>query len=265
MAEAGNEQARADAVNLQNEARGAALADSAIAAGSAFGSGMQNIDSSGIEGSGNMERNLQYGKSRSEAARDMEHAMMGQEAQGLGDSLVQSFGDLSQSKAGAMQAARGGSIAGNSAALSEGYRQTGAEVMKFQPSRNDAEAVVDQSLAAAEQNPALPGEEPGAQAPAEADVDMARRQTIMDEEARMAEQTAQAQQPAQPEPAQAQAAGDHYNALEQFLRTKRSDQELAAKMGELGITDEAMRQKIQGATMSGNKDWRVQLQAALGS
>jgi hypothetical protein len=72
---------------------------------------MQNIDSSGIEGSGNMERNLQYGKSRSEAAReaarDMEHAMMGQEAQGLGDSLVQSFGDLPQGKAG-----RGTSIRG---------------------------------------------------------------------------------------------------------------------------------------------------------
>jgi hypothetical protein len=154
-----------------------------------------------------MERNLQYGKSRSEAARDMEHQMMGQEAQGLGDSLVQSFGDLPQSKAGAMRAAWGGSIAGNSAALSEGYRQTGAEVMKFQPSRNDAEAVVEQAAAAAEQNPALPGEEPGAQAPAEADVDMANRQTVMGEDARMAEQAAQAQQQTAPaEPAQAAGA-----------------------------------------------------------
>jgi chemotaxis protein histidine kinase CheA len=284
---AGNEHARAgimkgaeaqgDAMNLQNAARSGELADSAIAADSAFESGMQGIDASGIEGSGNMERNLKYGKSRSEAARDMEHAMTGQEAQGLGDSLVQSFDDLSQSKAGATQTAFSGSLAGLSAGLTEQYRQTGAELAGLQPSHLDETQVNEAALLAAEQNPA-PGEEPGAQAPAEADVDMANRQTVMDEEARMAEQTAAAQAreqtapeppeaPAAPEPPQAPAANaqDHYNALEAFLRVKvRSRDELAGKMAELGIDDTDLQQKIQQATVSGS-GWRDRLKAALGA
>jgi hypothetical protein len=292
VAEAQNGQARAglmkgaesqaDAMNLQNAARSGALADSAVAADSAFESGMEGIDSSGIEGSGNMERNLKYGKSRAEAARAMEHEMAGQEARGLGDSLVQSFDDLSQSKAGAMQAAFSGSLAGLSAGLTEQYRQTGAELEGLQPSHLDEVKANEEALLAAEQNP-VPGEEPETRA-APAPEDGALRRQVMDEEARMAEQTAaqQAQAPAEPareqtapeppeapaapEPPQAPAANaqDHYNALEAFLRVKvRSSDELAGKMAGLGIDDTDLQQKIQQATASGS-GWRDRLKAALG-
>jgi hypothetical protein len=272
----------ADAMNLQNAARGAALADSAIASDNAFESGMADVGMSGIEGSGNMERNLKYGKSRSEAARDMEHAMMGQEAQGLGGSLVQSFDSLSQGKAGAMQSAWGGSMADFNAGLTAQYKQTGEAVMAAQTSPQDRRMVEEQALKAAEENPALPGE---AQTPAKTPPELdaaaeANRNAVAEKENRdaaawEAQKAAQAQ--ASPAPAQtaqaaqAPAAGaadtdDRYSKLEALLKVKGgvSAPALEKEMVGMGI-DEAMRKKIQAETMSATGgDWRGRLRAALG-
>ena len=111
MADARNTQAQrgimdsakqaAKGMNLQNAARTAAMTDSAIANQSAFDMGMQSIGMSGIEGSANMERNLQYGKSNAEAAEQMQYDMMNAEAEGLANSMAKSFSDLSQRRAGA--------------------------------------------------------------------------------------------------------------------------------------------------------------------
>jgi hypothetical protein len=197
----------ADAMNLRNAARGAALTDSAIASDNAFESGMADIGMSGIEGSGNMERNLKYGKSRSEAARDMEHAMMNQEAGNFAGSLVQSFDSLSPGKAGAMQQAWGGSMSDFNAGLTAQYKQTGEAVMAAQASPQDRRMVEEQALKAAEENPALPGE---AQTPAKTPPELdaaaeANRNAIKEKEDRdaaawEAQKAAQAQ--ASPAPAQ---------------------------------------------------------------
>jgi hypothetical protein len=115
MRDAQNDRARADLMgqagqaardmNLQNAAQGAAMTDSAIANQGAYDMGMQSIGMSGIEGSANMERNLQYGMDRADAEQRLQYEIMGNGAEDLSNSLAQSFGDLSQGKAAATQGA----------------------------------------------------------------------------------------------------------------------------------------------------------------
>jgi hypothetical protein len=95
-------------MNLQNAARTAAMTDGAIADQSAYDTGMRSIGMSGIEGSANMERNLQYGMDRADAERQLEYSIMGNSAADFSRSLAGSFGDLSQNKADAMRDAFSG-------------------------------------------------------------------------------------------------------------------------------------------------------------
>lgn len=104
------EQAQSDMrdMNLQNEAEGRAMTGAAVAQGNAFDAGMQGIAMSGIEGSDNMERNLQFGQDRADEQEAMQFNIMNNRADDYERSMANSFSDLSQNKSAAMQQAGGG-------------------------------------------------------------------------------------------------------------------------------------------------------------
>jgi hypothetical protein len=248
MAEAQNSHARAalmgqageaaDAMNLRNMARTGEMTDAAVANAGAFESGMQGIDMSGIEGSENMERNLQYGKSRSEAQADLQYEMMNQEARGLENSMARSFSDLSQGKAGAMRDAWGQSIGRSQADLTALYQDTAAQQMALQPTANDEAALLAEAAKAAAANPNLPGEVP--------------------------EPAGEAPEPAGEAPTAASNAGaaaegpDAYEQLVGYLGEKRSEKDLTNEMNKLGIGSE-YHKAIQDNTIAGTDDWREEL------
>jgi hypothetical protein len=294
MAEAQNGQARnavmkqaagqADAMNAQNAAQTAGMTDSAIAGMNAYEGGMGAIGMSGIEGSENMERNLEYGKSRAEAESQMQYDMMGKEAQGLGDAMASSFSDLSQGKAAAMQNAWGGSIAGSNAELTAGYRQTGAEVMANQTTPNDAEKLeADAALADAEAGTAPDGE-PQAEAAQAAPKTQAEARQMeapaaaaqaaapqaapkTQAEARQMEAPAAAAPAQAPQSAEPQQSPNAYAELESFLaRDIKGSGSLEDKMRELGVPQEKWAAIQAGTVKNPGEDryqWRKRLEEAL--
>jgi hypothetical protein len=283
MAEAGNEQARrgimesaeqaAKGMNLQNAARGAAMTDSAIANRSAFDMGMQSIGMSGIEGSANMERNLQYGKSNAEAAEQMRYDMMNAEAEGLGNSMAKSFSDLSYGKSQAMQEAWGNSVGGNRAGLTGLYGRRDAEAAKIQPTRDEIEAIEAEAGLIAAKNPdsGIVPENTGYDAQKDHD-DMAAGEAAAIEELK---DDAQRERPgAGNNPATPAGGGDKtslYKQIEQYLAqdgTIKQSVSLDEKLKEFGITDPAMIEAIQSGTVKGSgegkEEWRDRLWKALG-
>lgn len=100
-------QSEAENMNLAARAQAAGMADSAIAQANAYGAGMQGIAMNGIEGSANMERNLQYGQDRADAEEQLAFDLQGKQAADLGASMVNSFDQLSQGKQQAMSGAMG--------------------------------------------------------------------------------------------------------------------------------------------------------------
>jgi hypothetical protein len=217
-------EARTDAMNVENANTTAGMTDSAIARAGEYESAMQGIDSSGVEGSANMQRNLDYGQSRAEAAEQLQYDMMGNRAQELNDAMVNSFSDLSQNKAAAMTGAWGNSVRGQSDALTQNYMdKAGALSNMTNPNLSDEQSLIQRAEGAALEKPM----------PAEADT------------------AGQA--------APAGLSNDNYAALEKFLSTKQSGGGLTNEMNRLGISDPAMQQKIQAATMSGQAGWRDRL------
>jgi hypothetical protein len=276
-------------MNLQNAAQTAAMTDSAIANRNAYESGMADIGMSGIDGSANMERNLQYGKSRAEAEQQMQYELMGNEAADLSGSMAQSFGELSQGKTRDMQSAWSEVVTGAKEANTAQWMAQNAEEQKLTMDwlASDKEAdkqIAFEAGAEAGQNGPDSGDEAEPQTgQTEPDAAAANRNAIVEKEDRdaaawEAQKAAQAQAQASPAPAQAQTAqaaqdaaagaadmSSHYGALEAFLNVKGgvSASALDAKMAEMGI-DENMRRKIQAETMSATGgDWRGRLRAAL--
>ena len=151
-AELQNELARADTIaagelqaqgmNRQAEAQAGQMTDNAIAQANAFDAGMQGIGMSGIEGSGNMERNLQYGQDRADAAEQLAFDAQRAEGEGLERSMANTFSDLSQYKAGAIADAVSGSM-GNFADNQFANRQAASEAeFAAQPTPNDYNKVI---------------------------------------------------------------------------------------------------------------------------
>jgi hypothetical protein len=156
MAEAGNIQARNSLVNdansaygqmnSANAAAGAGMTDAAIGQAGAFESGMAAIGSSGISGSGNMKRNLQYGQDRADAQEQLQFDLMGSQAQGVQDAMVNSFDELSNNKAGAMSDAYGGTLTGlinQDRAITQDYQQ---KAMELAPTHNDELGAINEGL-----------------------------------------------------------------------------------------------------------------------
>jgi hypothetical protein len=272
MAEAQNGQARsaimkqaegqADAMNAGNAAQTAGMTDNAIAGMNAYEGGMADIGMSGIEGSENMERNLEYGKSRAEAGAQMQYDMMGREAQGFSDSMANSFSDLSQNKTAAMQGAWGGSIAGSGAGLTADYGRTGQEVMMNQINPNDAAKLeADAALADAEAGTAPEAPEAAA---AQQTAAPAAQQTAVQAEPAQAAATPATTVPAAAAPAQ---VPDAFEQLVDFLsKGPRSSGELEAEMKRLRVPQENWAE-IQAGTVKkqgeGTQEWRSRLSNAL--
>ena len=251
LVRAGGWAAKAD--QAANMARTGEMTDAAVADAGAFERGMQGIDMSGIEGSGNMERNLQYGKSRGEAQAEMQYEMMNQEAQGLENSMARSFSELSQGKAGAMQDAWGRSIGQSQADLTALYQDTAAEQMALQPTRADEAALLAEAARAAAGAPNLPGETEG-------DVNSA--------DPGKTDPASTAQPPA---PAALKTAdADLYDALEKHLAAGQSYGSLEKIMTGYNLTD-AQKAAIQSGTErpgvktdEWRKEWRDNLWKGLG-
>jgi hypothetical protein len=279
LAEARNEQERtaimgeagkaADSMNLQNTARTEALTDAAIGQESALDRGMQGIDLSGVEGSANMERNLQYGKSRAEAGEQLQYDMMNMEAQGLADGMANSFSDLSQNKAGAMTQAWGDTLGGLNAGLTAQYGETGRRQMELQPGVNDYKDMYAQAESLAKTNPNEPvtgGGQNGPDSEYGTQEDYNRKHGGQNGPAATGELNG-AGQAADPN---AGAAGN-YDAIYKFLAAQgdagTSDQSLGDVLTVLGITDQAQIREIQNATAFGKKraDWAQDLWTALGN
>jgi hypothetical protein len=135
MQNAQNEHARNDIVaqgegaaqdmNLAARGTSAQMTDNAIAQANSFESGMQGIGASGIEGSANMERNLQYGQSKADAQEQMQFDMMSDQANDLSDSMAHSFSDLSQMTQQAGTNALNGSINAADDAYNKAWREDG--------------------------------------------------------------------------------------------------------------------------------------------
>jgi hypothetical protein len=266
LAEARNEQARgrimgeagelAEGMNARNAAQTAAMTDNAIAASSGFERGMEGIDASGIEGSENMERNLQYGKSRAEAQEEMRYEMMNREAAGLQTDMANSFSDLSRDKAAAMTAAWGDAVGGANAELTGRRVDTANAVMALAPTKNDKAAVLEEARLAAAQNP-----DPYQEEQAEREK-LINRNAVEERENNLNHLNNQVQ---------SAQGNDLYGELERFLSEEKSDESLDDKMTKLGITDPDMRKRIQDGTTRGKHQgvwrdvWRSNLRAALGT
>jgi hypothetical protein len=264
FAEARNEQARQGMMeqagrdmrdmNAQNAATGLQLTDSAIAQANAFGTGMQGIDSSGIEGSANMERNLQYGQSKADAAEQMQYDMMNNAADDYSKGMAASFSDLSQAKAGAMAGAWTGSMREANNALTEGRTAADAQKHATQATMNDEQMVE------AEAERAMTPETPVVEETQEVEREVQQVGAVQPATQQTPAQQPATQQTAAQQPAAGPLSQSNYNELERFLRTKQSPEALTAKMNALGITDGALQKQIQAAVMSGNANWRAGLQ-----
>jgi hypothetical protein len=228
MAEAQNSQARAaimkqaegraDAMNLQNAARTADITDGAIAGMNAYESGMAGIGMSGIEGSENMERNLEYGKNRAEGEAQMQYDMMGMEAQNFSDSMANSFSDLSQGKSAAMQGAWSGSMADSMAGLTAEYGRIGQEVMAVQPTNAEYAGLEEGAMKA----DAAAGTTPVAEG-APAAVPPKQNQTDNEYATGMPAQAAPPAQAAVPEAAAQQPAAEDLSGLSLDELIRRRD------------------------------------------
>jgi hypothetical protein len=147
MADAQNERAQqsviagaenaADQMNLQARQMSANLTGSAIGQKNAFERGAQAIGMSGIEGSDNMTRNLQYGQDRADAGEQLAYDIAGAQTDMLQDSMVQSFDSLSQSKLASMQNAFNGSLQGAGNALTAERARVSQYAYDTQPGVND--------------------------------------------------------------------------------------------------------------------------------
>ena len=171
LAEAGNIQARNQLVkdansaygqmNSANAAAGANMTDAAIGQAGAFESGMQAIGSSGISGSGNMKRNLQYGQDKADAQEQLQFELMGNQAQGVQDAMVNSFDELSNNKAGAMADAYAGTLGGlinQDRQITQQYQQ---QAMALAPTHNDYMAAIQTGVDAISPEGQVAQEKPG--------------------------------------------------------------------------------------------------------
>jgi hypothetical protein len=275
MADAANNRAQQGVVEGANQAnrdlntniQGAALgmADSAIAQANSFESGMQGIGMSGISGSKNMERNLQYGQDRAEAENDLQFALMGNQAQDIEDSMVGSFDQLSQNKADAMVGAYNNSMGQSVADLFNQRQETSQAAFNTQNGPNDEEAAIlgqegkqDPTEITETKDPIATEQYDGTQ---QSNAQPSTYQGGMGN-SRPREGTGTAQTPQAGQAAQ-QNNADHYDELEQFLKAGVSEKALGDKMKALGI-DEATQQAIQQGVMRGDKNWRTNLKQSLG-
>jgi hypothetical protein len=78
------------------------MGGAAIGQAGQFANAQAAMGSSGISGSKNMERNLQYGMDRADAEAQLQFDIMGNNAQQVENSMAQSFDQLTRNKAGAM-------------------------------------------------------------------------------------------------------------------------------------------------------------------
>jgi hypothetical protein len=187
--------------------------------------------------------------------------MMNTEAQGLADGMANSFSDLSQNKAGAMNAAWVDTLGGLNAGLTSHYEETGRQTMETQPSPQDKMDMYAEAEAIAGANPDELPPPRGTDIPApEAAV-----QPAPDPNA--------AVQPAPDPNAAAPAAADpnagmmaNYQQLHDYLAGGvRQNESLDQVMSGMELTPE-MKAAIQDATGAGQdkKVWRDRLWGAMG-
>jgi hypothetical protein len=184
MAEAGNIQARRDLMNqansqfdqmnMMNAAQGARMGDAAIGQAGQFANAQAAIGNSGISGSKNMERNLQYGKDRADAEAQLQFDIMGNNAQQVENSMAQSFDQLTQNKAGAMIDAYTGTQGGLIGQHNANKTAMGEMDRRLRPTLGDAQQV------AAEAGRLMTDEERGAAA-GNAQRALADRESAFDE------------------------------------------------------------------------------------
>jgi hypothetical protein len=161
MADAQNDQIRnqlienakreAEGMNASNAAAAAGMADSANAA--AFSAERQQaaIADSGIEGSSNMGRNVEYGLDREEAQARLQYDMMAQGARDMSGRLANSFSELSQNKAGAMRGAWNNAVSSFGQNLTNEYIAQGEYAMENQTTMADDQKALMEANALADQ------------------------------------------------------------------------------------------------------------------
>ena len=152
MAEAQNIQARrqlmeqADSqfgqMNEMNAVAGARMGGAAIGQAGQFENAAAAIGQSGISGSKNMERNLQYGRDRADAEQQLQFDLMGNSAEQVQNSMAQSFDELSQGKAGAMIDAFTGTAGSLIAQQNASKTAMGEQDRQLRPAKGDVQQVV---------------------------------------------------------------------------------------------------------------------------
>jgi hypothetical protein len=135
-------------MNLEAESAGGQITDSAINRANAYESGMAAVGRSGIEGGGNMERNLQYGRSRGEAQEQLMYDMMSNRAGDYSNAMAQSFSELSAVKGREMTGAWSGVLRGLSADMDADKAATDAYITEIQPGFGDYEQMLEDMRAA---------------------------------------------------------------------------------------------------------------------
>jgi hypothetical protein len=87
-----------ESINKQSGVLAGELTDTAIDNTDKYYAVQSAIDDSGVEGSGNMERNLDYMKSRDNAANQLRYDMVRGQAEGVGRGMASSFDQLVQNQ-----------------------------------------------------------------------------------------------------------------------------------------------------------------------
>jgi hypothetical protein len=134
-------------MNLEAVKTGGRLTDSAINRENAYGGGMAAVRAGGVEG-GNMERNLEYGRSRSEAGDQLMFDMMNDRADDYANAMAQSFSDLSAYKGRQTAGAWSDTLRGLSGAADADRAATEAYISRVQPGFDDYQKMRDDMAAA---------------------------------------------------------------------------------------------------------------------
>jgi hypothetical protein len=140
MNEAGGE---LDAANARNVQTAAGMMDGSVQAADGAERAMAGIGASGMDGSSNMTRNIEYAQDAESARKQLQFDIMGNDAAALESSMARSFSDLSQNKAGAMASAWGAEMGGRNAALSNEYAARSKFEFDNQPGPGEWQAAME--------------------------------------------------------------------------------------------------------------------------
>jgi hypothetical protein len=145
------DQAERDMGEMNRDSRRAAMqmTDGAINQSNAYGLGRQAAAMSGVSGSGNMERNLDYSRDMADAQNQLAYDMMNGQANDYSKAMAYSFGELSAYKGRQMAAGWADSVRGLSQQDDLIQRGTQQHIQQIQPGSMDYQLMVQEMAKAA--------------------------------------------------------------------------------------------------------------------